>query len=169
MIKPIVKYGNPTLTRSAEIVEEITPEIDRLIADMIDTMYAASGVGLAAPQIGVPVRVFVADPSAGREADDLIVLINPELMERDGVQTEPEGCLSVPGFEAPVPRPLRAIVRGKDPDGQMFEIEGRGLLARIFQHELDHLNGALFVDRLRGLKRELILRKIKKLRRAGNW
>ena len=164
-----MKYGDPALVHSAAVIEAITPEIDRLIDDMIDTMYAAPGVGLAAPQIGVPLRVFVSDPSAGRDAGDLTVMINPELVEHDGVQTEPEGCLSVPGFEAPVPRPLRAVVRGLDRDGRTREVEGRGLLARIFQHELDHLDGSLFIDRLRGLKRELILRKIKKLRRAGDW
>ena len=169
MIRPIVKYGDPVLANPAAGVDDVTPEIQRLLDDMIDTMYAAPGVGLAAPQIGVPLRVFVSDPSSGRTASDLVVMINPELVEGDGVQTEHEGCLSVPGIEAPVPRPLRAVIRGLDRDGQIHEVEGRGLLARIFQHELDHLDGSLFLDRLRGLKRELILRKIKKLRRAGDW
>ncbi len=169
MIRPIVKYGSPVLASPAAPVDDVTSEIRQLLDDMTDTMYAAPGVGLAAPQIGVPLRVFVSDPSAGRNADDLVVMINPELVERDGVQTEHEGCLSVPGFEASVARPLRTVVRGLDRDGQVHEVEGRGLLARILQHELDHLDGSLFLDRLRGLKRELILRKIKKLRRAGDW
>ena len=169
MIRRIMKYGEPVLFRCAEVVDHITPEVHRLIDDMVVTMHAAPGVGLAAPQIGVPLRVFVADPSAGRDVNDLVVMINPELLERNGLQAEMEGCLSVPGIEAPVPRPLRAVVRGLDRDGQIQEVEGRGLLARIFQHELDHLDGALFIDSLRGLKRERILRKIKKLQRVGDW
>ena len=136
---------------------------------MIETMYAAPGVGLAAPQVGVSLRVFVADPSSGRRADDLVVMINPEVVEREGVQSEPEGCLSVPGFEAPVPRPTRIVVRGLDRDGTSREVEGRELLARAFQHEIDHLDGTLFLDRLRGLKRDMMLRKIRKLQRTGDW
>ena len=136
---------------------------------MVETMYAAPGVGLAAPQIGVSLRIFVADPSSGHREDGLIVMINPEIVERDGVQTEQEGCLSLPGFEAPVERPLRTVVRGLDRAGAPQQIEGSSLLARIFQHEIDHLDGSVFLDRLRGLKRELIVRRIKKLRRSGKW
>ncbi len=169
MIRPIVKYGDPVLVHPATVVKEVTPKIHTLIDNMIDTMYAAPGVGLAASQIGVAVRIFVSDPSCGRSADNLVVMINPELVEHEGVQAEHEGCLSLPGFEATVPRPIRAIVRGLDRNGSPHEIEGRGLLARIFQHELDHLDGSLFLDHLSGLKRELIQKRVKKLRRTGDW
>jgi len=169
MIRPITKQGESVLRTPATEVTRVTAKIHALIDDMIETMYAAPGVGLAAPQVDVSLRIFVADPSSGRRADDLIVMINPEIVEREGVQTEPEGCLSVPGFEAPVARPTRSIVRGLDRDGTCREIEGLGLLARVFHHEIDHLNGALFLDHLRGLRRDLILRKIKKLKRSGKW
>jgi peptide deformylase len=169
MIRPIVRYGDPVLHQRAAEVDAITPEIETLIDDMIQTMYAAPGIGLAAPQVGVGLRVFVADTSSGRDPNDLVVMVNPEIVEREGVQTEEEGCLSVPGFEATVPRPERAVVRGLDRSGQPHEVEGVGLKARAFQHEMDHLDGTLFLDRLRGLKREIIARKIKKLRKAGQW
>jgi peptide deformylase len=136
---------------------------------MIQTMYAAPGVGLAAPQIGVPLRVFVVDISVGRNTADLIEMVNPVFVERDGVQLEEEGCLSVPGFNATVVRPARAVLRGYDRDGAERTLEGRDLLARAFQHEMDHLDGTVFVDRLRGIKRELIVRKIHKLRKTGRW
>jgi peptide deformylase len=136
---------------------------------MIETMYAAPGVGLAATQLGVLQRVFVIDVSLGRSAPDLIVMINPVFVERDGMQLEEEGCLSVPGFNATVVRPARAVVRGLDRTGTERTIEGRDLLARAFQHEMDHLDGTLFVDRLRGLQKDLIVRKIRKLERAGKW
>ena len=169
MIRPILKYGAEGLHDRARPVEAITPEIDRLIDDMIETMYAAPGVGLAAPQVGVPLRIFVIDLSAGRDPSGLTVVINPEFVERDGMQLEEEGCLSVPGFEATVVRPLRAVVKGLDRAGNEQQREGVGLLARAFQHEMDHLDGTLFVDRLRGIKRDLIVRKIKKLTRTGKW
>ena len=169
MIRAIVRYGDVDLHRRAANVDEITPEIDSLIDDMVETMYAAPGIGLAAPQVGAGLRIFVLDTSAGRNSDDLIVMINPEIIEREGAQTDEEGCLSVPGFEAEVLRPQRAVVRGLDRGGQPLEIEGTGLLARAFQHELDHLDGTLFLDRLRGIKRELIVRRISKMRRAGKW
>ena len=151
------------------MVDSVTPEMDQLIADMIDTMYAADGVGLAAPQIGVSLRVFVADPSSGRNPDDLQVMINPELIACTGVQTCKEGCLSLPGLESAVPRPMTAVVHGLDRNGSHQEVTGQGLLARIFQHEIDHLDGSLFPQRLRGLQRERILKKIKTVRRAGGW
>jgi peptide deformylase len=169
MLRPILKYGAEALHQPARPVDALTPEIDRLISDMIETMYAAPGIGLAAPQIGVPLRIFVADISVGREPNGLIVMINPAFVLREGTQLEEEGCLSVPGFEATVLRPARAIVRGTDRDGSFHEKEGTGLLARAFQHEMDHLDGTLFVDRLRGIKRDLIVRKIRKLSRAGKW
>jgi peptide deformylase len=169
MIRPILRYGEGVLHRRADPVDAITPEIDRLVDDLIETMYAAPGIGLAAPQIGVPLRVFVIDLSAGRQADDLLVLINPQFVEREGMQLEEEGCLSVPGFTATVARPARAVVKGLDRAGRERQIEATGLLARAVQHEMDHLDGTLFVDRLRGIKRDLIVRRIMKLKRAGKW
>jgi peptide deformylase len=169
VIRPILKYGQSTLHGHARPVGDLTPDIDRLIEDMIETMYAAPGVGLAAPQVGVPLRVFVVDLSVGREANGLIVMINPEVVEIDGVQLEDEGCLSIPGFNATVVRPSRVVVKGLDREGNEHQHEGTGLLARAFQHEMDHLDGTLFVDRLRGLKRDLIIKRIRKLTRAGKW
>ena len=169
MIRPILKYGDQTLHEAARPVAAVTTEIDRLVEDMIETMYAAPGIGLAATQIGVPLRIFVVDVSIGRNPADLIVMINPEFVERDGMQLEEEGCLSVPGFNATVVRPDRAVVKGLDRTGQDHQREGRGLLARAFQHEMDHLDGMLFVDRLRGIKRDLIVKRIRKLARSGKW
>ena len=169
MIRPITKYGDRVLRTRATEVTTITTDVHALIDDMIETMHAAPGVGLAAPQIDVSLRIFVADPSSGRRADDLVIMINADIIEREGVKTEPEGCLSVPGFEAPVARPTRMIVRGLDRAGTAQSIEGCGLLARVFQHEIDHLDGSLFVDHLRGLRRDIIMRKVKKLQRSGKW
>lgn len=169
MIRPILKYGDATLHEKARPVEQITPDTDRLIEDMVETMYAAPGIGLAAPQIGVPLRIFVVDLSMGREPDGLIIVINPEFVERDGMQLEEEGCLSVPGFNATVVRPSRAVIKGLDRHGEPVQVEGKDLLARAFQHEMDHLDGLLFVDRLRGIKRDLIVTKIRKMTRAGKW
>ena len=169
MLRPILHYGDEALRQQAADVVDVTADVRSLIDDMLETMYAAPGVGLAAPQVGVPLRVFVVDPSAGRNADDLVVMINPAVVEQEGVQNEEEGCLSVPGFNAKVRRPAHLVVRGLDHEGEPIEVEGTGLLARAFQHELDHLDGALFLDRLRGLKRELIVRKIHKLQRTGKW
>jgi peptide deformylase len=169
MIRPILKYGDSPLHEAAKPVDAITPEIDRLVEDMVETMYAAPGIGLAAPQVGVPLRIFVIDLSAGRDPRGLHVLINPELVEVEGVQLEEEGCLSLPGFNATVVRPSRLVVKSLDRNGAEQTTEGTGLLARAFQHEMDHLDGALFVDRLRGIKREMIVRRIKKLARSGKW
>jgi peptide deformylase len=169
MLRAIVRYGHDVLHQSAKPVDSITPEIETLIDDMIETMYAAPGIGLAAPQVGVPLRIFVVDLSVGRDPNGLITMINPTFVERDGMQLEDEGCLSVPGFNATVARPQRVVVRGLDRQGQDQTREGTGLLARAFQHEMDHLDGTLFVDRLRGIKRDLIVRKIRKLARAGDW
>jgi len=169
MLRPILRYGDPPLHRKAEPVAAITPDIDRLIDDMIETMYAAPGIGLAAPQIGVALRIFVIDLSVGHESDGLLTFINPEFVERDGMQLEEEGCLSVPGFNATVVRPARATVRGLDRGGETIQKEGTGLLARAFQHEMDHLDGMIFVDRLRGIKRDLIVKKIRKLTKSGKW
>jgi peptide deformylase len=169
MIRPILKYGDSLLHQQARAVESLTPEIDRIVDDMIETMYAAPGVGLAAPQVGVPLRIFVVDVSIGRDPSGLLVFINPEIGERGGTQLEEEGCLSVPGFNATVVRPSRVVLKGRDREWQEHQHEGVGLLARAFQHEMDHLDGMLFVDRLRGIKRDLIVRKIRKLTRAGRW
>jgi peptide deformylase len=169
VIRPILRYGEPQLHQPAADVTRWDDELQRLMTDMIETMYAAPGIGLAATQIGVLLRVFVIDLSVGRNPADLIVMVNPAFVERDGMQLEEEGCLSVPGFNATVVRPSRAVVRGCDRTGTERTIEGRDLLARAFQHEMDHLDGTVFVDRLRGIKRDLIVRKIQKLRRAGKW
>jgi peptide deformylase len=169
MIRPILKYGDSTLHETAQPVGAVTGDVERLVDDMIETMYAAPGVGLAATQVGVALRIFVVDISVGRDPSGLIVMINPEFVTRDGTQLEEEGCLSVPGFNATVVRPTRAVVKGLDRTGAAHQIEGTGLLARAFQHEMDHLDGMLFVDRLRGIKREVIVRRIKKLTRAGKW
>ena len=169
MIRPILRYGADVLHAEAQPVGELTPDIDRLVGDMIDTMYAAPGIGLAAPQIGVALRIFVVDLSIGHDPNGLIVMINPSFVERDGMQLEEEGCLSIPDFNATVVRPSRVVVKGLDRAGNESQLEGNGLLARAFQHEMDHLDGTLFVDRLRGVKRDMIVRKIRKLSRAGKW
>jgi peptide deformylase len=169
MIRPILKYGDHVLHERAQPVDVVTPDVERLVDDMIETMYAAPGVGLAAPQIGMSLRIFIVDISVGRDPSGLMVFINPEFVERDGVQIEEEGCLSVPGFNATVVRPSTATVKGLDRGGNAHLHAGTGLLARAFQHEMDHLDGMLFVDRLRGIKRDLIVRRIKKLTRAGKW
>jgi peptide deformylase len=169
VIRPILKYGDSVLHEQARDVGALTPDVDQLLDDMIETMYAAPGVGLAATQVGVALRIFVVDVSVGRDPNGLLILINPEFVERDGMQIEEEGCLSVPGFNATVARASRVVLQAQDRQGVVRQHEGSGLLARAFQHEMDHLNGTLFVDRLRGIKRDLIVRKIKKLTRAGKW
>jgi peptide deformylase len=169
MIRPILRYGADVLHQAAEPVKEITPDIHQVVDDMIQTMYAAPGVGLAATQIGVPLRIFVVDVSVGRNPADLMTFINPEFVERDGMQLEEEGCLSVPGFNATVARPARVVLKGLDRDGIERTVEATGLLARAFQHEMDHLEGTVFVDRLRGIQKDLIVRRIKKLSRNGKW
>jgi peptide deformylase len=169
MIRPILRYGERPLHAPAVNIESFDDPLRQLIDDLIETMYAAPGVGLAATQIGVPQRVFVIDTSVGRNAADLIVMVNPSFVEREGSQLEEEGCLSAPGFNATVVRPKRAVVRGLNRDGVEHTVEGSDLLARAFQHEMDHLDGVVFIDRLRGIKRELIVRKIQKLRKSGKW
>lgn len=169
MIRPILRYGDELLHHPAAPVTEITPEILRLVDDMIDTMYAAPGIGLAAPQVGIALRIFVADVSAGHNPGELLTFINPEFVERGGEQREEEGCLSVPGFNATVVRSSRTVLKGLTRDGREQVVEGTGLLARCFEHEMDHLDGTLFVDQLRGLQKDLIVRKIRKLTRSGKW
>ena len=169
MILPILRYGEQVLRHPATPVADITPDVEQLIDNMVQTMYAAPGIGLAATQIGVQLRIFVADVSGGHKQEDLVVFVNPQLVEVGGAQYEDEGCLSVPGFNATVARPMRAVVKGLARDGHEQLLEGTGLLARCLQHEMDHLDGTLFVDRLRGLQKTLIVRKIKKLSRSGKW
>lgn len=169
MFRPILRYGAAELTTPAREVPAITDEVQALVQDMVDTMYAAKGIGLAAPQIGVDRRVLVVDVSGGQRAADLEVLINPVFVAREGMQLEEEGCLSVPGFNATVARPARVVVQGQDLGGTWRTIEGTKLLARALQHEMDHLDGNLFIDRLKGLNREAIVRRIRKLRRGGRW
>ena len=169
MIRPILRYGAAALHAPAGRVEGFDEALHQLLRDMAETMYAAPGVGLAAPQIGVALRVFVVDVSVGKRAGELIELVNPEMVLCEGLQLEEEGCLSLPGFEATVVRPARAVVRGFDREGREATVEGAGLLARALQHEMDHLEGSLFVDRLRGIRRDVIVRKVQKLKRAGKW
>ena len=169
MARTVLRLGAPALRAAAVPVEAVTPDIQALVDEMIAVMYAERGVGLAAPQIGVGLRVFVVDISGGRDPQALKVCINPSWGERDGMQLEEEGCLSVPGFTATVARPTRAAVHALDRAGQPHTVAGDGLLARALQHEMDHLDGRLFVDRLRGISRAMILRKVHKLERAGRW
>ena len=169
MLRPILRLGDSILSEPARAVDDITPEIETLIDDMIETMYAAPGIGLAAPQVGVSLKILVIDLSLGRDPSGLHTMINPQFIERDGMQLEEEGCLSIPGFTATVARPKRVVVEGLNRHGEKYRLEGTGLLARALQHEVDHLHSCLFVDRLRGISRDLILRKIKKLSKAGKW
>jgi peptide deformylase len=169
MRRPILRYGAPVLQQKAAPIAALTPELDTLIDDMRDTMHGAAGVGLAAPQVGESLRVCLVDLSAGRRPDQLLVLINPDVLERDGLQLKEEGCLSVPGIEATVPRPQSLTVRAMDRDGDVRDIRAEGLLARAIQHEVDHLNGILFLDRLRPVYRWALTRRIARLRRAGKW
>jgi len=169
MIRPILRYGDKGLHEPATDVTTFDAPLQQLIDDMIETMYAAPGVGLAATQIGVPLRVFVVDLSVGRALSDLIVMVNPVFVSREGTQLEEECCLSAPGFNATVVRPKHAVVTGLDRHGVEQTIEGTALLARAFQHEMDHLDGVVFIDRLRGIKREMIVRKIQKLKKTGKW
>src|SRR5262245_37412287 len=169
MLRPIVKYGNPILQDKAAPVATVSAEVDAVIDDMVTAMHAAPGIGLAAPQIGVALRICVIDLSVGRRAEDLRVMINPQFVERVGTQLEEEGCLSLPGFTATVLRPKRATIRALDREGREHFVEGKELLARSLQHEVDHLDGTLFVDRVRGIKRRQIVWQIHKLRRTGRW
>jgi len=170
MVYRIVKYGDPILETPCQPVQEFdTAELRQMIADMFETMYAHKGVGLAAPQIGVSKRLTVIDTSAGEDAAAKLVLINPEILSLEGSQVGEEGCLSIPGFREDVKRAMDATVRARNERGEIIEVHGRELLARAMQHEIDHLNGVLFLTRLSALKRDLIRRKIRKLVKAGEW
>jgi peptide deformylase len=166
-IRTITKYGEPVLHAPAATVETIDDSIRTLLGDMVQTMYAAPGIGLAAPQVGVALRVIVIDLSVGEDPEQLIQLINPEFLEREGEQREEEGCLSIPGYGGTPVRPARVKVKGLDPDGNERVYEATELLARAFCHEIDHIDGLLFVDRLSPLKRDLMKRRLKKRVREG--
>jgi peptide deformylase len=170
MVRKILKYGERVLEQKAEAVTDFdTPELKELIADMWETMYAAKGVGLAAPQIGVSKRISVIDVSVGQDEAKKIVIVNPEITLKEGKQIGEEGCLSIPGFREPVTRANKVSVRAQDASGALVELTGEELLARAFEHEIDHLNGILFINHLSALKRDIIRRKIKKLQKAGEW
>jgi peptide deformylase len=170
MIYPIVKYGDPVLEMPAETVKEFdTPELHKLLEDMFESMYAARGVGLAAPQIGIARRIAVIDTSAGEDPSQKLVLINPEIVNVEGGQTGEEGCLSIPGFREQVRRGKRVSVRAQNAKGETFDVTGEDLLARALQHETDHLNGRLYISHISALKRDLIRRKVRKLAKAGEW
>jgi peptide deformylase len=169
LIRDIVRYGDPRLMAENADVDPRAEEIAGLIGDMVETCHAAPGVGLAAPQIGVNKRLAIVDLSVGADPAELIVLVNPVVVESVGEQKEEEGCLSVPDLAEKVFRPARVRVRAGDASGNVREIEGTGLLARALCHETDHLNGMIFVDRLRGLKRELTWRKIRRQKEKGLW
>jgi len=169
MIHPIVKYGDPVLETPTKPVEKFDEELEKLIADMFESMYAASGVGLAAPQIGISRRLAVIDVTNGKNPEGRIICANPQVIHAEGEQREEEGCLSVPGFRGHVARPQYVTVRAQDATGKEFEMRGEGLLARAFCHEIDHLDGILFLNHLSLLKRDMIKRKIRKLKKAGEW
>ncbi len=169
MIHPIVKYGDPVLEAPTKRVEKFDEELQALVDDMFESMYAAQGVGLAAPQIGISRRLAVIDVTNGKNPEGRIVCANPQVIHAEGEQREEEGCLSVPGFRGHVARPLYVTVRAQDAGGKEFEMRGEGLLARAFCHEIDHLDGILFISHLSMLKRDMIKRKIRKLKKAGDW
>jgi peptide deformylase len=170
MVYPIVKFGDPVLEReAAEVTEFGTPELHKFLDDMFESMYAAKGVGLAAPQIGFGRKIAVIDVSNGERPEDKLVLINPTIVKVDGKQEGEEGCLSIPGFREQVRRGRSVTIRAQDAKGEVFEKTGEDLLARAFLHETDHLYGKLYITHISALKRDLMKRKIKKLQRAGDW
>jgi peptide deformylase len=170
MVFRIVKYGDPILERVSDHVTNFdTPELHQFIEDMFESMYAAKGVGLAAPQVGVGQQLTVIDCSGGEGEPQKILLINPQIISKSGKQVGEEGCLSIPGFREDVRRAKICTVRAQDVKGEWFELTGEDLLARAMQHEIDHLNGKLFINHVSALKRDLIKRKIRKLQKAGEW
>jgi peptide deformylase len=170
MTYSIVLYGEQVLEKQAEAVTDFdTPELNKLIEDMFESMYAAKGVGLAAPQIGIAKRIAVIDLSVAEDPQQKIVLINPEVIRKEEFQTGEEGCLSLPGFREQVTRPKSVTVRAQNIKGEWFEMNGEELLARAFCHEIDHLNGRLYISHVSALKRDLIRRKVRKLAKAGEW
>ena len=168
-IYPIVKFGDPILEKPGAPVKKFDADLEQLIDDMFASMYAAQGVGLAAPQIGLSLRLTVIDVTGGKNPEAKIVLANPEIIHAEGEVREEEGCLSIPGFRGYVVRPQFVTVKAQNAKGESYEIRGENLLARAFCHEIDHLNGILFLTHLSMLKRDLIKRKIKKLKKQGEW
>jgi peptide deformylase len=168
-IYEVVKYPEPVLMKMGEKVTEFGPELEAFVADMFATMYAAQGIGLAAPQIGVSKQIAVIDVSFKEDPAAKLVLINPEVIDNEGKQYEEEGCLSFPDIREKIQRASWAKVRAQNEKGEFFEVEGEELLARALQHEIDHLHGVLFIDRISKLKQDLVKRRIKKLIKAGDW
>jgi peptide deformylase len=168
-IHEVVKWPEPVLAKVGEPVTVFDAKLKKLVEEMFESMYAAQGIGLAAPQISISKRITVIDVSFKKNPEEKIVLINPEIIDRSGKQVEEEGCLSLPDIREKVQRAAWVKVRAQDVNGEWFEIEGEELLARAFQHEIDHLDGVLFIDRLSRLKRDLVIRKIKKLIKNGEW
>jgi peptide deformylase len=169
MIREIVKYPDPILQKPTLPVTEFNEGLRSLVDDMFESMYAAQGIGLAAPQIGISKRITVIDLSFKKNPEEKIVLINPEIIHKEGKQNEEEGCLSLPEIREKVSRAERVRVRAQDVEGNWLEIDGEELLARAFQHEIDHLDGILFIFRVSALKRDLLLRKIRKMQKNGEW
>jgi peptide deformylase len=168
-IYPVVKYGDPILEKATKPITKFDAELEELTEDMFASMYAAQGVGLAAPQIGLSIRVTVIDVTAGKNSEAKLVLVNPEIIHAEGEKREEEGCLSIPGFRGYVVRPQFVTVKAQNAKGEFFEMRGEDLLARAFCHEIDHLDGILFIQHLGMLKRDLIKRKIKKMKKLGEW
>ncbi len=169
MLLPILKYGAAELKTPSKPVDHFNGELEKIVKNMIETMYAAPGIGLAAPQVGLGIQLATIDLSVGDDPSQLITICNPEVISTEGEQKSDEGCLSIPDFSDTVVRPRKLVVRGHDLHGEEIRIEAEGLLARCFCHEVDHLNGILFIDHLSVLKRNLIRNKIKKLAKAGEW
>src|SRR3978361_1188100 len=168
-IHEVIKYPDPVLTKPGETVTVFDAETAQLVDEMFDSMYAAQGIGLAAPQIGISKRITVIDVSFKERPEDKLALINPVILEREGKQVEEEGCLSLPEIREKVTRAAWVKVRAQNAKGETFEVEGEELLARALQHEIDHLNGVLFIDHLSRLKRDLVQRRIRKLQKNGEW
>jgi peptide deformylase len=168
-IHEVLKYPDPILSREGEKITHFDSELEQLVNEMFDSMYAAQGIGLAAPQIGISKQITVIDVSFKERPEDRLALINPEILFREGKQFEEEGCLSLPEIREKVHRAAHVKVRAQNPKGEFFEVEGKELLARALQHEIDHLHGILFIDHLSLLKRDLVKRRIKKLQKNGEW
>ncbi len=169
MIYPIVKFGDPVLEKPAEPVTVFDDDLKKLVDDMFESMYAAHGVGLAAPQIGISKRLAVIDVTFKEDPEAKLVLANPEIIRTEGKHRQNEGCLSIPEFREPVTRAQKVTVRAQDINGKWYEKTGEDLLARAFLHETDHLNGKLYISHISALKRDLIKRRIRKLVKAGEW
>jgi peptide deformylase len=169
MLLGIRKFGDDGLRKVSAPVDFFTSELERIVRDMIETMYSAPGIGLAAPQVGLNLRLATVDLSVGEDASQLITICNPEIVSSEGEQKSEEGCLSIPEFTETVARPGKLVVKGLDIHGEEIRFEAEGLLARCFSHEIDHLNGVLFIDRLGPLKRNLIVSKIRKMAKTGDW